>query len=147
VYIVFKGCVVSHHLAAELFMLTGRSYLLPRSIAQDKANKKITFLIQRAVLIGVNRKLFGTIDIPIYDGKANGVISKVTIGSVISTALRTRGNELPERVQILEGLILRPGEICVTSVEEDKGEPFLELEIRIEDLDFVLEDVDMPPAC
>lgn len=139
--VALKGSEFSNHIAEEIALLTGKAFLLPQSFVHDRDGSKVVFEVERAPLIRVRYRLFGATEIPEYETASSLIRTRVTVGAVATVELTNRYETAPERVQIVRGILLCPKGVTITSVEENRGDPFYEIRITTMGLDLIVEDV------
>lgn len=144
--LVLKGIEFSNHIAEEVALLTGKSFLLPQSFVYDRDRSVVVFLIERTPLLQVRRRLFGAIEIPDYDTGIPLIRTRVTVGAVATVDLANRYETTPDQIPVVRGILLSPKGVTISSVAEKRGDPFYDLHITTLGMDLTIEDVKEAPA-
>lgn len=135
-----KDMSFSHHLAAELMLLTGKSYLMLQTLAYDEMKGEVCFILHRRELLSVRRKCLGIIENPVYSNACQKQTC-VRIGSVVSFRSSNKSPHKTHSIQLMNGLLVKSTEVSASSVEEEKGVPFFEMTICVSHLDIEMSDV------
>jgi hypothetical protein len=138
-FLFHGGGEFSYHLAEEISLLTGQSWLQVDTVVYDKSASKVTFTIERFPLTSVKRRLLGTFDAPLYN-RTRRIRTLVEIKSVISCEITNRLDKGQREFQILLGIVIKGGALTVTSVNEDRGEILYDMRVVVDALDVVLKD-------
>jgi hypothetical protein len=134
------GTEFSHHIAEEISLLTGRSLFVLPSFQYQQRDSRVSFVLERFAVRDIRPRLFGALQLPTYE-TSDAIKTIVEIQQVEHCEVRRSSHAIEEaRFHVERGISVARNSIHVSSVEEDKGEKFFLLTVRVKYLDIRLSD-------
>jgi hypothetical protein len=137
-YLYLKTKPVFPSITREIENITNYAKLEAKNIFWDREKKEVRIELRRRKITGYKRKLFRSVQYPIYDKEF--VKSMVIIKNVVAFELINRDLE-SEEFDLLFGLTISNEEIYFNSAQEYHGDVLLEGTIKIENLDIEIIDL------
>jgi hypothetical protein len=137
-----QGEEFSYHVFKEILLITGQSWLVVNSVKRSADGSVLQFMLERLKLQRVRRRLMGLFDAPRYD-KSKRIQTAVEIRGVKAMAVDDRIGDVDADAvfPILIGLLTDERTMTITSVQEDRGQPFYSMEIVFSRLDIIIADL------
>lgn len=135
----FKGNEPSEYLAQQITLLTGKSYFQVKKLDVNEAQGRVRFCLTRSKCNELKSRAWRMFKSPSYD-QSREAYTVVNIGEVKTVELINNFDPDREEFQVEEGILIRDKEIVITSVDENRGDPFFSLVLKFDKLDLSLED-------